>query len=703
MAQAVPVRVRPSAPYLARKHAANSLEIRPVIGGHAVTELSDAASPPLLSEENSLIFSDGIWVDSNFGAGLEYSDGDAQERELGRILHEASDRRWDAAGLARNHNDWALEYHLSPLRANILRGLTLKDRKTVLEVGAGCGAITRYLGDQGFRVDAVEGSAARAQLAALRCHGLEGVSLVQANINDLTLPAATYDLVLFVGVLEYAGRFSGDDCSAETAVKKMLSQAVASLTPGGVILVAIENRIGAKYLCGFSEDHLGRPWAGVAGYPTFLGGDAGIRTFDSAQWVNMLESMALKYRFFYPLPDYKLPQALISENASRAPGALAVADRFGPVSRSGGTNGAAPVRLQQAAFHDACLDEYFADSFGIVIGAASGVVEEVLTHQWIVFDRPWVGQPQGLCLRVDEQKPRMFAGQSRQEPLPSLPSGEPLLRFWLRHAAATPDREGLTQLIAAHYRQMRNQGLTSDAGSLLVDCDGRVLPERFPWPDDLSFSQLPDCASWLEDALDRFLVYAGADLSFFPAVKDLDSPAALVKQVMEAVRDNDQLSREGGEEERSPYIGAESSAIDLTHVAIYWTGIGEEFSEERCKSQPCRLEGRQRVKLALSHNGERIGRLRFDPSNHSPRFLPSQLVLEALTIYTEGTEAEIDLLRAFSLRECESNDLQITTENDQIQLQVLGADPWLAFDLSLLGGKLISHPARVEAVMLWIA
>ncbi|MDP6314560.1 MAG: hypothetical protein QGF76_09850, partial [Arenicellales bacterium] len=67
-----------------------------------MTEPSDGASPPLLSEGNSLVFSDGVWVDSNFGAGLDYSDGDAQERELGRILHEASDRRWDAASLARN-------------------------------------------------------------------------------------------------------------------------------------------------------------------------------------------------------------------------------------------------------------------------------------------------------------------------------------------------------------------------------------------------------------------------------------------------------------------------------------------------------------------------------------------------------------------------------------------------------------------------
>ena len=74
-----------------------------------------------------------------------------------------------------------------------------------------------------------------------------------------------------------------------------------------------------------------------------------------------------------------------------------------------------------------------------------------------------------------------------------------------------------------------------------------------------------------------------------------------------------------------------------------------------------------------------------------------------LTIYSEETESEIDLLQAFSVSESDSNDLQITRENDQIQLQILGADPWLAFDLGSLGGELISHPARVEAVMHWIA
>ena len=55
----------------------------------------------------------------------------------------------------------------------------------------------------------------------------------------------------------------------------MLRRAARALTPGGVIVVAIENRMGAKYLFGGAEDHLAQQWSGIAGYPQ-LGNEAGI-------------------------------------------------------------------------------------------------------------------------------------------------------------------------------------------------------------------------------------------------------------------------------------------------------------------------------------------------------------------------------------------------------------------------------------------
>ena len=49
------------------------------------------------------------------------------------------------------------------------------------ELGAGCGAITRYLGEKFATVFAVEGSFPRARVAKKRCSDLKGVSVLCAN------------------------------------------------------------------------------------------------------------------------------------------------------------------------------------------------------------------------------------------------------------------------------------------------------------------------------------------------------------------------------------------------------------------------------------------------------------------------------------------------------------------------------------------
>ena len=50
-------------------------------------------------------------------------------------------------------------------RANAVRALTLPTQSRVLEIGAGCGAITRYLGETFEQVDALEPMLARARVA----------------------------------------------------------------------------------------------------------------------------------------------------------------------------------------------------------------------------------------------------------------------------------------------------------------------------------------------------------------------------------------------------------------------------------------------------------------------------------------------------------------------------------------------------------
>jgi hypothetical protein len=95
-----------------------------------------------------------------------YSDGQAVEERLLRVLTEAADLSTMSRELITKITDWPSEYHLSPQRHNLLRHLDRLDGARVLELGAGCGAVTRFLGERGAYVSAVEGSLIRARCVA---------------------------------------------------------------------------------------------------------------------------------------------------------------------------------------------------------------------------------------------------------------------------------------------------------------------------------------------------------------------------------------------------------------------------------------------------------------------------------------------------------------------------------------------------------
>jgi hypothetical protein len=88
---------------------------------------------------------DGVWARRD-ATPFTYSDGGAAERYLEGVLASATDLGSSSVELASHIRDWPSEYHLSPKRAQLLRGLAFDPGSRVLEIGAGCGAITRFLG-----------------------------------------------------------------------------------------------------------------------------------------------------------------------------------------------------------------------------------------------------------------------------------------------------------------------------------------------------------------------------------------------------------------------------------------------------------------------------------------------------------------------------------------------------------------------------
>jgi 2-polyprenyl-3-methyl-5-hydroxy-6-metoxy-1,4-benzoquinol methylase len=250
------------------------------------------------------------------GRVISYSDGAASEAYLREVFGRANDLSSTSVELEGWIKDWPSEYHLSRKRSQLLRGFDFKRSHRVLEVGCGCGAITRFLGETFDSVTAVEGSLARAKLARMRTRDLPGVSVVCAPFQELTFQGQ-FDVVFCIGVLEYSGSF----VKARDPYDAFLERMAAALKPDGILVLAIENQFGLKYFCTSTEDHTNRMFEGVEGYPRF---GSKVQTFGYGELRDRISRHFHGVKFLFPYPDYKLPEAVLTEEFLSLPNAAQV-------------------------------------------------------------------------------------------------------------------------------------------------------------------------------------------------------------------------------------------------------------------------------------------------------------------------------------------------------------------------------------------
>ncbi|HQV89713.1 MAG TPA: class I SAM-dependent methyltransferase, partial [Nitrosomonas sp.] len=211
----------------------------------------------LLSEAGYILDSEtNVWSRSNYD-GIAYSDGDEVEQRIAQVVDTATDLSVLSSELRSHCTDWPTKYHLSGVRANILRPFECSLQGDILEIGAGCGAITRYLGECGAEVLALEGSPRRAAIARSRTRHMSNVTVTADKFDQFQIDQQ-FDVITLIGVLEYANLFGADDASALT----MLERVRSLLKPNGQLIIAIENQLGLKYFAGAPEDHIGQPMYG---------------------------------------------------------------------------------------------------------------------------------------------------------------------------------------------------------------------------------------------------------------------------------------------------------------------------------------------------------------------------------------------------------------------------------------------------------
>lgn len=234
-----------------------------------------------------------------------YNEGDQEEELVLETVKRTTDYR-EYEKVIESDNRWPVLYQLSKQRENIIAPMDIRSSDTVLEIGAGMGAVTGAIARRCKKVECIELSERRSLANAYRNREYGNIEIYVGNFQDIQLDKK-YDVITLVGVFEYAQHY----IQTENPYEDFLRQISKALKENGRLYIAIENKLGMKYFAGCAEDHLGEIFAGIEGYKP----EDKVKTFTKSQLENMLRATGYgSLYFYYPFPDYKMPVEIYSDD-----------------------------------------------------------------------------------------------------------------------------------------------------------------------------------------------------------------------------------------------------------------------------------------------------------------------------------------------------------------------------------------------------
>lgn len=303
-----------------------------------------------------------VTMDYTYYAGQDlYSDGEIEDKMLDIAMYNPPG---DFPKIIEEQKSWPIFYHFSPLRTNIIDWIPFKKTDKVLEIGAGCGAITGALAKRAGSVTCVDLSKKRSMVNAYRNRNAENITIMVGNFKDIEPHLdKDFDYVLLIGVFEYGQAYIGGAAPYENFMRICNCHRKFD----GRLIIAIENKFGLKYWAGCREDHLGTYFSGLEGY--HLGGAA--RTFTRHGLEKILDKVGIhEYAFYYPYPDYKFATTIYSDKYLPKKGELSNNLRNFDRERV--------LVFDEKQVFDEILDEdefpLFANSYLLVVGGAPNVV-----------------------------------------------------------------------------------------------------------------------------------------------------------------------------------------------------------------------------------------------------------------------------------------------------------------------------------------
>lgn len=187
--------------------------------------------------------------------------------------------------ILENDNRPEVLYALSESRENLVDWLELSGGENVLIIGADYGALTGFFAEHCGKVWAADSRDEDLAVVKARLQDKDNVYYVN-HVDENGFPeeaAALYDLIVICGPRK------------GISLEKFAQMAADRLTEEGMLIAACENRLGLTFLSGAEHDR--EEESVTKGRIEGALRQAGLESF----------------RFYYAMPDYKLPSSLYSD------------------------------------------------------------------------------------------------------------------------------------------------------------------------------------------------------------------------------------------------------------------------------------------------------------------------------------------------------------------------------------------------------
>lgn len=200
---------------------------------------------------------------------------------------------------------------LSDYRQGILGWYDFRPDGKLLELGAEFGALTELFCGKCGEVTAVEADFIRAEAVSIRCKNAKNLKVVCDDWQKYAQKLRdNFDYIVLAGGLEKVSEefaAAEENSSNHTALIKLLLE---RLKPKGRLFIALDNRMGLRYFCGESERYTKTPFAGINSARP----QKGARLFSRQEILETVKLSGAKgIKLYYPLPDWRLPQLIYTD------------------------------------------------------------------------------------------------------------------------------------------------------------------------------------------------------------------------------------------------------------------------------------------------------------------------------------------------------------------------------------------------------